>query len=103
MHQPKQMQWEPHDVLAEGLNLQAEMGDVQTSVCILTVLGERRNEIPIEKIIQVRHTPDKNHSRRRRVPVHRNGVHFVSTCRNTGSSPTLNSCTTINFGTKQQK
>lgn len=52
-HQPKQMQWEPHDVLSEGLNLQAEMGDVQTSVCILTVLGERRNDLPIEKIVQV--------------------------------------------------
>lgn len=53
IHQPKQIQWEPNDVLSEGLNLQAEVGDVQTSVSILTVLGERRNDLPIEKIVQV--------------------------------------------------
>ncbi|XP_055695511.1 GATOR complex protein WDR24 [Lutzomyia longipalpis] len=43
--------WEPHDVLADCLILQADIGDVQTAVSILIALGEKRNELPIDKII----------------------------------------------------
>lgn len=44
-------QWEPHQVLADTLMLQTDMGDVQTSVSILIVLGERRDDLPIDDYV----------------------------------------------------
>ncbi|GAB0092870.1 GATOR complex protein WDR24 [Sergentomyia squamirostris] len=43
--------WEPHDVIADCLMLQADIGDVQTSVSILIALGEKRNDLPIDKSV----------------------------------------------------
>lgn len=45
--------WEPHEVMADGLVLQIEVGDIQTPVCILIALGERRNDLPITDIVYV--------------------------------------------------
>lgn len=44
-------QWEPHQVLADCLTLQTEVGDVQTSVTILIVLGDKRNDLPINDYV----------------------------------------------------
>ncbi|CAO1423711.1 unnamed protein product [Diamesa hyperborea] len=43
--------WKPYQVLADCLLLQSEIGDVQTSTCILLVLGDRRDELPIDKFV----------------------------------------------------
>lgn len=45
--------WEPHQVLADCLALQTEIGDVQTSISILIVLGDRKNELPIDDVTYV--------------------------------------------------
>lgn len=42
--------WEPNKTLADTLTLHADIGDVQSAVCILIVLGDRRNELAIDKI-----------------------------------------------------
>uniref|UniRef100_T1DNS8 Uncharacterized protein n=1 Tax=Anopheles aquasalis TaxID=42839 RepID=T1DNS8_ANOAQ len=42
-HNPSPPIWQPHQVLADCLSLQMEVGDVQTSSCILMALGERRH------------------------------------------------------------
>lgn len=46
--------WEAHEVLAECLILQTDVSDVQTPVCILIALGERRNDLPINALVHVR-------------------------------------------------
>lgn len=44
--------WQPFQVLADCLMLQSEIGDVQTPTSILISLGERREDLPIEKFVQ---------------------------------------------------
>lgn len=51
--QPNFYRWEPHEVLAEGLMLQTEVGDIQTAVCILIALGEQRNDLPMDEFLHV--------------------------------------------------
>lgn len=51
---PTCVRWEPHSVLTEGLILQTDVGDVQTPVCILIAMGDRRNELAIDELIYVR-------------------------------------------------
>lgn len=46
-------QWNAGKVLAECLNLLADIDDLQSAVCILIVLGDRRNDIPIDESIHV--------------------------------------------------
>lgn len=48
--QPTYQSWQPHDVLADGLQLQTDIGDVQTAVCILIAMGERRLQLPIDEL-----------------------------------------------------
>uniref|UniRef100_A0A8D8G678 GATOR2 complex protein WDR24 n=1 Tax=Culex pipiens TaxID=7175 RepID=A0A8D8G678_CULPI len=43
--------WQPHQVLADCLCLQTEIGDVQTSSCILLALGERRHSLQIDQTV----------------------------------------------------
>ncbi|KXJ67822.1 GATOR2 complex protein WDR24 [Aedes albopictus] len=43
--------WEPHQVLADCLTLQTEIGDVQTATCILIALGDRRHSLQIDESI----------------------------------------------------
>lgn len=40
-------------MLADCLNLLADIDDIQTAVCILIALGERRNDLPIDESIHV--------------------------------------------------
>ncbi|XP_053659175.1 GATOR complex protein WDR24 [Anopheles marshallii] len=51
-HNPTPAIWEPHQVLADCLTLQTEIGDVQTSSCILVALGERRHSLQIDESFQ---------------------------------------------------
>ncbi|XP_058130131.1 GATOR complex protein WDR24 [Anopheles ziemanni] len=51
-HNPTPSIWEPHQVLADCLTLQTEVGDVQTSSCILMALGERRHSLQIDECVQ---------------------------------------------------
>uniref|UniRef100_A0A182SMJ3 WD repeat-containing protein 24 n=1 Tax=Anopheles maculatus TaxID=74869 RepID=A0A182SMJ3_9DIPT len=51
-HNPTPPIWEPHQVLADCLTLQTEIGDVQTSSCILMALGERRHSLQIDESLQ---------------------------------------------------
>ncbi|XP_055380424.1 GATOR complex protein WDR24 [Condylostylus longicornis] len=46
---PQIPMWEPHQVMTECLLLQTEVGDVQTSLCILIAMGESRNYLSIEE------------------------------------------------------
>lgn len=48
---PETPLWQPYQVLADCLNLQSEIGDVQTATCILICLGDRRDQLPIHKLI----------------------------------------------------
>lgn len=41
--------WEPHQIIAECLQLQADVGDVQTPLCVFIVLGQARKELPIHE------------------------------------------------------
>ncbi|XP_023292808.2 GATOR complex protein WDR24 [Lucilia cuprina] len=41
--------WEPHQFLADALMLQNDVGDVQTALTILIVMGENRKFLPIEE------------------------------------------------------
>lgn len=41
--------WEPHQIIADCLHLQADVGDVQTPLCIFIVLGQSRKELPIHE------------------------------------------------------
>jgi len=43
--------WKPFQVLADCLTLQSEIGDVQTATTILICLGERRDDLPIDKLV----------------------------------------------------
>lgn len=43
--------WQPFQVLAECLMLQSEIGDVQTATAILICLGDRRDDLPIDKFV----------------------------------------------------
>lgn len=47
------LQWNAGKVLAEALSLLADIDDLQSAVCILIVLGDRRNDIPIDESIHV--------------------------------------------------
>ncbi|XP_035919644.1 GATOR complex protein WDR24 [Anopheles stephensi] len=51
-HNPTPPMWEPHQVLADCLTLQTEIGDVQTSSCILMALGDRRHSLQIDESFQ---------------------------------------------------
>ncbi|XP_058059631.1 GATOR complex protein WDR24 [Anopheles bellator] len=51
-HNPTPPIWQPHQVLADCLSLQTEVGDVQTSSCILMALGERRHSLQIDETVQ---------------------------------------------------
>lgn len=46
-------QWNAGKVLADCLTLLADIDDLQTAVCILIVLGDRRNDIPIDESVHV--------------------------------------------------
>lgn len=46
-------QWNSGKVLADCLNLLADVDDLQTAVCILIALGERRNDLPIDESVHV--------------------------------------------------
>lgn len=46
-------QWNSGKVLADCLNLLADIDDLQTAVCILIALGERRNDLPIDESVHV--------------------------------------------------
>lgn len=46
--QPSISQWESHQVLTDCLMLQTDIGDVQTSVSVLIVLGDKRNDLSID-------------------------------------------------------
>lgn len=46
-------QWNSGKVLAECLNLLADIDDLQTAVCILIALGERRSDLPINESVHV--------------------------------------------------
>lgn len=40
-------------MLADCLNLLADIDDLQTAACILIALGERRNDLPINESVHV--------------------------------------------------
>lgn len=40
-------------MLADCLTLLADIDDLQTAVCILIALGERRNDLPIDESVHV--------------------------------------------------
>jgi WD repeat-containing protein 24 len=44
--------WKPFQVLADCLMLQSEVGDAQTPATILICLGDRREDLPIDKFVQ---------------------------------------------------
>lgn len=46
-------QWNSGKVLADCLTLLADIDDLQTAVCILIVLGERRSDLPIDEYVHV--------------------------------------------------
>ncbi|CAD7087465.1 unnamed protein product [Hermetia illucens] len=43
--------WEPHRVMADCLTLQADVGDIQTSLSILIAMNESRSNLPIEDVV----------------------------------------------------
>lgn len=45
--------FEPHESMAECLELLTDLGDVQTAVIILFALGESRNLLPLDDTIYV--------------------------------------------------
>lgn len=45
--------WEPHQFMADSLMLQTDVGDVQTALTVLIVLGEARKLLPIEDAVVV--------------------------------------------------
>lgn len=45
--------WDPNQILADCLILQTDLGDVQTAISVLLVLGDRRNELPIDELVHV--------------------------------------------------
>lgn len=45
--------WDPNQILADCLILQTDVGDVQTAISVLMVLGDRRNELPIDELVHV--------------------------------------------------
>lgn len=45
--------WEPHQFVADALMLQNDVGDVQTALTILIVMGEARQMLPIEDAVVV--------------------------------------------------
>ena len=45
--------WEPHQFLADALMLQNDVGDVQTALAVLIVMGENRKFLPIEDTLIV--------------------------------------------------
>lgn len=47
-------QWESGKVLADCLSLLVDVDDLQSAVCILIVLGDRRNDLPLDEGIHVR-------------------------------------------------
>lgn len=47
-------QWHSGKVLADCLTLLADVDDLQSAVCILIALGERRNDLPLDETIHVR-------------------------------------------------
>ncbi|XP_043270686.1 GATOR complex protein WDR24 isoform X2 [Venturia canescens] len=49
---PKPLFWDPTHLIEEALRHHAEMGDIQTTVTILIALGEKRNNLKIEKEVQ---------------------------------------------------
>lgn len=51
--QIQQQQWKPHDVITECLQLQTDAGDVQTAVCVLIALGDKRCDLPIDEVVCV--------------------------------------------------
>lgn len=58
--------WEPHQFLANALMLQNDVGDVQTALAVLIVMGDHRKFLPIEESLIVSMTMNfKNLSNRR--------------------------------------
>lgn len=45
--------WEPHQFVVDALMLQNDVGDVQTALTILIVMGEARQLLPIEDAVVV--------------------------------------------------
>lgn len=45
--------WEPHQFVADALMLQNDVGDVQTALTVLIVIGEARKLLPIDDTIIV--------------------------------------------------
>lgn len=45
--------WEPHQFIADALLLQNDIGDVQTVLAVLIVLGENRKYLPIDDALIV--------------------------------------------------
>lgn len=45
--------WEPHHIISECLHLQADIGDVQTPLCIYISLGQSRKELQIDEQVVV--------------------------------------------------
>lgn len=45
--------WEPHQFVADALMLQNDVGDVQTALTVLIVIGEARKLLPIDDSIIV--------------------------------------------------
>lgn len=45
--------WEPHQFVVDALMLQNDVGDVQTALTILIVMGEARQLLPIEDVVVV--------------------------------------------------
>lgn len=43
--------WEPHQFVADALMLQNDVGDVQTALTVLIVIGEARKLLPIDDSI----------------------------------------------------
>lgn len=43
--------WDPNQILADCLILQTDLGDVQTAISVLLVLGDRRIELPIDELV----------------------------------------------------
>lgn len=52
-HVPPIPMWEPHQFVADALMLQNDVGDVQTALTVLIVIGEARKLLPIDDTIIV--------------------------------------------------
>lgn len=60
-HAPAIPMWQPHQFLADALKLQNDIGDVQTALSILIVLGDKyRKYVPIEENLVVNYNNIKN-------------------------------------------